>query len=245
MPAALYLAKNRQLDIIDDTPLAMAKNSGHSSTVAPLKNGSYLSTVVVAESGGHSSTVAMAENGGHSSTDGLKRLDARRRKAKISVQDLCADAGIHANTYRFGLEGHAATSPRVMTKLKRSLDRLAAGAEPDMQRTLCMALVRFLTWHVSRLVGVDPTQVLACDFSHERPTDRVWLQAARIRRCAVYLLVEGPSLRVGAATVAAAIGQKRQAVHKAVAAIETERERDPEFDALMRSLMLQLTGEAR
>jgi hypothetical protein len=244
MPA-LYLAKSPQLDIIDDTPLALAKNGSHSSSVIPLKNGSYLSTVAAVENGSHSSTVAAVENGSHSSTDGLRRLDARRRKAKISVQDLCADAGIHANTYRFGLEGHAATSPRVMTKLKRSLDRLAAGEEPDIRRTMCMALVRFLTWHVAGLVGVDPDQVLACDFSHERPTDKVWLQAARIRRCAVYLLVEGPRLRVGAATVAAAIGQKRQAVHKAVAAIETERDRDPEFDALMRSLMLQLTGEAR
>lgn len=240
---AVYLARTRQLDIIDDTDLGRRQNGIHLSSVTPLQNGSYLSTVNGGENGYHSSTVEPAQNGYHSSTDGLKRLDARRRKAGVPVQDLCTAAGIHINTYREGIGGRAATSPRVMTALTRALTQISAGEDPATRKTLCMAMVRFLTVHVARLVGVDPEQVLAQDFSKERPTDKVWLQAARIRRCAVYLVVEG--LKVGAAAVAGAIGQKRQAVHKAIAAIEAERDRDGEFDALMRVLMLQLTGEAR
>jgi hypothetical protein len=84
--------------------------------------------------------------------------------------------------------------------------------------------------------------MLGQDFSEESPNDPVWRQAARLRRCAIYLLVEG-MFGGKRAPIAHAIGITRQAVHKGVAAIEAERMRDGAFDAMMQAAIVDLKGD--
>jgi hypothetical protein len=231
----------QQLDIVNDTGLA-AGTRGVLSTSEPGQTPGYLSTKPAAGTRGVLSTMDV-DAARKLSREVMKKLDGRRAAQNITIHQLCTAARIHPESYRSLRRGVAIARPKTMQRLQVALKRLAAGGQLDEPRTLCLALIRLATVQVARGIGVDPHLMLAQDFSQERPTDRVWLQASRIRRCAVYLLVEG--LDIGKAEIGAATGASRQAVHKTVMALEAERERDGEFDALMRALMLQLTGEAK
>jgi hypothetical protein len=222
-----YLAHARapiQLDIIADTALAMAAIR---QPKRPMRDGS------------HSSTGTNEDDGSHSSTR-LKRVDKRRRDLKISRQMLCSTAGIHLNTYRFGLEGHNNCQPRTLDKLEAALDRFEAGGQPPEQLTLCLYCLRNLIVDLAKRVGWDPELMLEQNFDAENSNDPVWLQASRLRRCAIYLLVEG--LQLGKAKIGRAVGVSRQAIHKTVAAIEAERQNDERFNELMSSMMLLVKG---
>ncbi len=126
--------------------------------------------------------------------------------------------------------------------MKDALDRLSAGTEAQEPRTLCLALLRLITADFSKRAGWDPQLMLSQSFAEERPQDPVWLQASRMRRCAIYVLVEG--LFISKAAIGKAIGHSRQAVHKTVAAIEMERDRDNAFDKAMQAMMDTVKGEA-
>lgn len=190
------------------------------------------------ENGSHLSTGTKNENGSHLSTS-LKAIDARRRKAGIPRQKLCEMAGIHINTYRFALEGHANSRRRTLARLNEAMNQLAAGRAAQKSETLCMIALRLVTEKMAIGSGWDPQLMLSQNFEAENSNDPVWLQASRLRRCAIYLLVE-EMRAVGKAEIAHAIGITRQAVHKGVAAIEAERERDPAFHTLMQGVVATL-----
>ncbi len=124
------------------------------------------------------------------------------------------------------------------------MSRIVAGQQADVRRTICQSYLRSLTWEMATRSGWDPEMMVNQDFSGEEcPNDPVWRQAARLRRCAFYLLVE--ILHVGKADMAHAIGISRQAVHKGVAAVEAERDRDPQFDALMQGMVDRMKATMR
>ena len=212
-----YLAPApRQLDIVADTILA-EKNQGELSTAGKPKNQGELSTY------------------------NIKTLETRRIKHRIPIAKLCANAGIHTDTYDDARKGSSATRQATYEKINRALNQLVAGADVDVRRTLCQATLRLVTAQLARNTGWDPQLMLAQDFSAECPQNPVWKQAARLRRCAIYLLVEG--LGLGKAEIGHAIGMTRAGAQKAVKEIEAERDRSVEFDALMQNMMVQLKGE--
>lgn len=215
--ASIYLASApRQLDIVSDTVLAMAAQTpGDLSTGRP--------------------PAPRPKTPGDLSTADIKTLDRRRRQLGITVLRLCSEAGVHVDTYDDARAGRSRPRARTLDRIATALNRLAAGAEADPRRTICQALLRLVTAEFARRAGWDAALMLSQSFEAERPQDPVWLQAARLRRCAIYVLVEG--LMIRKAQIGHAVGCSRQAVQKAVAAIEQERERDPQFDALMQTMM--------
>ncbi|MGX9389780.1 hypothetical protein ACWX0K_10860 [Nitrobacteraceae bacterium UC4446_H13] len=207
---SLYLAAGpRQLDIVADTVLAKAPPD--LSTARALNSPPDLSTKDVVA------------------------IDRRRRRMGISVADLLAASRVSRDTFFDARAGRSRVRPATVARLRTALDRLTAGADTEGQRTLCVALLRVVTAEFARRAGWDAALMLSQSFEEERPQDPVWLQAARLRRCAIYVLVEG--LMIRKAHIGHAIGCSRQAVHKAVAVIEQERDRDAQFDALMQTMM--------
>lgn len=242
--------KPRQLDIINDTALSarpengarlstarVAGNGPYLSTGPDSENGGYLSIRTPLENGGDLSTKPAPENGGDLST-GFRRFDAKRRELGISIAKLCAAAGIHPNTYDTMRKGEAATRPTTMLKLRRAFNRLATGEKADAPRSLFEIGIRMFTADLARQVGADPVKVLAANFETENTNDPEWLQASRLRRAAIYLMVEG--VGIAKADAGHALGITRQAVHKAVAVIELERDRDNNFDRIMREMMVMV-----
>lgn len=216
----------KQLDIIADTILR-----------GPRQTPGDLSTSPENKTPGDLSTGGKSKTPGDLSTT-MKQIDARRKKLGVTIGKLCAAAKIHPDTYDDARAGRSRPRPVTIRKLARALAMLAAGQEGEDPRTLCQSYLQFITVDLARRSGWDPQLMLAQNFEAENTNDPVWLQASRLRRCAIYLLVEG--LYLGKAKIAAAIGVTRQAVHKTVAAIESERDRDSALDTLMETMMLQL-----
>ncbi|KPG01805.1 hypothetical protein IP86_03075 [Rhodopseudomonas sp. AAP120] len=228
----------RQLDIEADT--ALGGVGIHSSTTPKIAIGIHSSTGPKDAVGIHSSTAPKKSVGIHSSTASFKRIDTRRASLGIAVARLCSAAQIHPNTYREIRIGNCVAKSATIERLMGALDRLAAGAVVDEQRTLCLALLRMIQGQLADRTGWDRQVILSQDLKNQRPNDPLYVQAARLRRCAVYLLAEG--LMIGKAALGHALGISRQAVHKTVSEIEAERDTSPEFDALMQSMMDLVKG---
>ncbi|MFT4115439.1 hypothetical protein [Bradyrhizobium sp.] len=220
----------RQLDIIADTALRSS-----------VKNHSDLSTDRKPENHSGSSTETAKKNHSDLSTERGKRISSRRKQLGISTSALISAAGVYPQTYFLAIRGSTNTRGSTYDALERALDRLAAGVIPSAKLSLCQAYLRTITVQLAVKTGWDPELMLSQDYGAENTNDPIWLQASRLRRCAIYLLVEG--LDLGKADIGRAVGVSRQAIHKSVAAIEAERERDGAFDGLMSTMMLQVRGE--
>jgi transcriptional regulator with XRE-family HTH domain len=222
----------RQLDIIADTLLSAPRETTVICQPAPKpKNHCDLSTA------------SKSRNHSDLSTERGKRISSRRKQLGISTSALIAAAGIYPQTYFLAIRGSTNTRASTLDAIEAALDRLSAGETSTAKLSLCQAYLRSITVQLAVKTGWDPELMLTQDFSSENTEDPVWLQASRLRRCAVYLVVEG--LRLGKADIGRAVGVSRQAIHKSVAAIEAERERDAAFDALMSGMMLMVAGERR
>lgn len=87
----------------------------------------------------------------------------------------------------------------------------------------------------------DVEQIMAADFTAERPRDPVWLKASRLRRYAMY--ITAVELQVGNAALGRAIGCSRQNVKQARDWVE-ERRDDPGLNALLDRCARLVTGRA-
>lgn len=231
MPAYLAPAPApRQLDIIADTILNAAReNRTDLSTGVPIQNRTDLSTK------------ARSENRTDLSTDRAKRIGARRKQLGVSTSALAAAAELHLQTYFAAMRNPASTRVSTFDALEEALDRFAGGITPTKRLTIYESRLFGLITVLALRVGWDPEQMLSQNFDAESPNDPVWLQASRLRRCAIYLMVEG--MGCTKADIGRLIGVSRQAIHKSVAAIEAERDRSETFHELMASMMLQVKGQ--
>ncbi|MBR0700159.1 hypothetical protein JQ599_09630 [Bradyrhizobium diazoefficiens] len=208
----------RQLDIIVDTALAVDfKNVTDLSTAHARKNVVDLST---ARSAGNVTDLSTA----------MKAIERARKERKISVQRLCAIAGIHPNTYWNARKGVAPMRHRTMERLQAAMSGKSRPAAHS--RTVVQSYLRRLIRDFARQQGLDPEAVVNQDFSSECTNDPTWLLGSQLRRYAMYVLVEG-LLDGQRAPIAGAAGISRQGVHKAVAAIEQKRMSDDAFDQWM------------
>lgn len=228
-----YLAQAtapRQLDIIADTVLCAAgENRTDLSTKAKSKNRTDLSTG------------PKNENRTDLSTERARRIASRREQLGVSTSALARAADIHLQTYFAAMKCPASTRPSTFDALEQALDRFAAGETTARRRTFSESYLRNLATQLAVKTGWDPELMLTQNFASENTNDPVWLQASRLRRCAVYLMVE--SKLCSKADIGRVISVSRQAIHKSVASIEAERERDSAFDELMANMMLQVKGE--
>lgn len=242
--------KPRQLHIIDDTSLArdekkrapylmpgpLLKNRGDLSTATPPRNRGDLSTATPPQNRGDLSTASRTAVKAAIASGEIRRLDAKRKALGVSVAKLCAAAGIYPLTYTLAVRGKVATRVVTVRKIAEALRRFQKGETPSAPRSMLEQLLRLMIVQISEELQVDPQTVFDTDFSSENTNDPKWLQASRIRGAAIYVIVEGAGISKAAAAHAA--GVSRQAAFKAVAVAELQRDRDQNFDRIMRNLIV-------
>ncbi|MDN3278799.1 hypothetical protein QWJ07_31370 [Frankia sp. RB7] len=219
----------RQLDIINDTALrAASKTPGE------------LSTKPKTETPGELSTSQKSKTPGELSTT-MAHIDRRRRELSVTVASLCSAAGIHGDTYEDARAGRSKVRLSTVRRLEQALDRFAIGYRPAERLTIGEKCMRDLMVEIAVYLGLDPETVLAQDYSSEKTNDDEYMRNCNVRRCAIYLMVEG--MRFPKAAVARVAGFSRQAAHKTVTAIERKRQQDTELDKLLGDMMLKARGE--
>lgn len=172
---------------------------------------------------------------------GMKRLDAKRKELGISISKLCLMAGIKPRTYQLALRGKVATRVTTIRSIAHTLKRFANGEKPRAPRSLLEQMVRLMIVRVCQEMDIDPQTVFDTDFSSENTNDEKWLRSSRIRGAAIYIVVEGVGM--SKAAVGHVVGISRQAVFKAVAAAELARDKDAEFDRIMRNMIVEVGNQ--
>jgi transcriptional regulator with XRE-family HTH domain len=164
-------------------------------------------------------------------------IERARRAAGLSVARLCALAGVDRGTYaRLRAGQTSAAHAATIRKLSRALAELE-----QAPARLMTAFIRGTTALLAQLAGDDPVAIASHDFSVQRPTNKQWLAAARLRRLAIHIAtVELDMPRVA---LARALNCKRQSVHEALAWVN-EASEDPAIAELL-AKATQLVTERR
>lgn len=162
-------------------------------------------------------------------------IERRRILACVKVSALCAAAPYDERGYRRQIS--AARDGRELNLHRRSLDRLDAalsrlleGRKKPPPDPIISGFYRLAMRTLAQLEGLDSDAVCATDFSVQRPKNRDWLTAARIRRFAIYLTVV--EFDISGATMARAIECSPPNVSQALIQVEELRE-DPKIDELL------------
>lgn len=176
-------------------------------------------------------------HGGSSTVDRrVVEIERRRREAGLSQADLCARARIELNNWQKLIRGSHAPSAGTLKKLTAAL---SSGASPVQPPSVIKAWYRLVMILLAQARGLDGDAVLATDFSVQRPMDRIWREAARIRGFAIYLTAV--ELQVENVDIAAALACSREAIRKARSKVEDMRD-DPEIDGLLERIARQARG---
>lgn len=184
--------------------------------------------MLMANAGYRLSTVN-PENGYRlSSVENFFEIDRRREEAGVTIEALCRAAGVNRKTWSdIRSRPDCAARPETLRRLADALSDLAVAKSPDLLQGRLRTLLALLAADT----GDDAKVVLATDFSRQRPQDKGWLAAARLRRFAIYLIVVEEDVRM--ADMARAIGISRQAVKQTVDEVREWRLDEPDVDALL------------
>lgn len=128
----------------------------------------------------------------------------------------------------------------------KSAGAAAAGGRPPgparSQIELMPKIVRVLTLLLASLAACDVDLVARQSFDVQRPTHRPWLEAAQLRRLALFVLIDGLGLTRG--ELAEALGVSRQSVHQALHACALLFEKEPGWQVLARRAEALMKGDA-
>lgn len=170
-----------------------------------------------------------------SSVENISTIERQCRLHRISASKLCAAAGVSPATWQHARKHPASIRRGTLARLSAALDRLIDHdpfqRKPDVIACLHALIVDMLAIEIN----VSPAAVRAQSMSPQRPTNVVWLQAARLRRLAIYLLVVECDVR--RALVADELGMSRQNISQA---IHWVREADPIYTAAAANCALRL-----
>jgi hypothetical protein len=163
----------------------------------------------------------------------IDKIEARRRKAGISMTALLGEARVNERTFRRSRRDKGAFRDSTLERLDRALDRLVVGERSSGNLAAIKQLYLLAIGVVAERceVDVEAAHAMATDFRHENPNNPAWLNCARVRRLAMYLIAN--AMQFGNAALANAIGCSRQNVKQAVKSIEQLREAEPALDALI------------
>lgn len=169
-----------------------------------------------------------------SSVDNFLSIDARRRAAGVTVRALLAEADVDPSVWWRAAKSPDRMEARTLHKLASALDRLGAGPSPLprwLNADILKSLLRMVMAIIAAEQGIDAREVLAHDFAKQKPLNKSWLQASRIRRAAIYVTV----LEIGydRVTVGLAIGCTRQNVKQAIDQTQRLCEEEPAMAELI------------
>jgi transcriptional regulator with XRE-family HTH domain len=159
-------------------------------------------------------------------------LNRARREKHIRHADLCRRSGLDRDTWRLMRLGKTVPRAATLSRIAAAID--GAGAPAPLEtiagahRMAMVFLAREL--FAQRYIKHDIEALLGQDFSAERPADALWLEAAQLRRYAIYVCAV--LLQIKNVRLASAIGCSRQNVAQARAWVE-ERRDHAKLDALL------------
>jgi len=167
-------------------------------------------------------------------------LEKRRIARGIRREELCVAARLSLRGYTFFLAGTYTPRQATLERLDAALDELAPRASPPAPKIIAL-------FHANAMAAIAAERhvaigvVMTADFSRQRPRNRKWLQAARIRGLAMYITVA--ELGIGQAELARALGISKTAVAKALTQIEEAREDGGRLDRLIERVAIRLKGK--
>lgn len=155
-------------------------------------------------------------------------IEAERKRLKIPVAKLCHTAGIASRTYE-RIRGHA-RCPRgdTIAKLTAALSQLKRGEKA--RATASRTLFRLVLGQLALNAGMDVAEVLAHDPQQKATADPRWMEIAKLRDLACYML--NAVLGLPNAEVARAAGVTPPAITMALRKVEDKREQHPELEAV-------------
>lgn len=165
----------------------------------------------------------------------ITEVNRRRAKAGFSHDRFCRLAGISFWHWRDLRRGHARPRQSTIAKLHAVFDAPSDGEKPPQ---LVLGFHRLVMVLLAREQGLNEQQLLALDFSVQRPANADWLRAVRTRQMAIY--ITAVELQIGNAVLGRALGSTRANIKYARDRIEDLRDQ-PDIDALI-ARVSQLVG---
>lgn len=153
----------------------------------------------------------------------IYEINRRRAVMKITISELCRQAGVGVRTYHDALAGTCTMRPATLAKLAAALDRCRranAGSGPAGNQAAYRAAIVL----AAMLTKADARAALAADPAAKASANPLWLAAAQTRRLAFWIANGQLGLRV--TDIARAAGVTKQAVSSAIR--ELEDDDDPE-----------------
>jgi transcriptional regulator with XRE-family HTH domain len=166
-------------------------------------------------------------------------IDQRRAAAGIAPYALCRKAQVQPGTYYRLKTGKHAAKRRTLQRLAAALE---AGPAPDRKAPAPEVLRQHFNLMLNtcaQAAGIPVPDALNVNPHANRPRDLNWIAAMRVRQLAVYLVITEGNVR--GAELARAIGTTKQAVSKALRAVEDRRD-DPALDRLLEIVAELLRG---
>lgn len=219
----------RQLDIIVDTALAADPR------LAPRKDSA--SSSVSKTRAGQCFVKRDAKPAKDSASSSVKRVEQINRSrlaAGLSHEELCRLARAGSRNWFRVLKGEQSASSALLDRLEEAL------AQPRCKkpRQVVAAFHRVVMQLVAVQMQFNVAELLATDFSVQRPSNPQWLRAARIRQMAIY--ITAVELQVSNADLGRALGDSRANIKFARDAIEDRRDDGNEIDLVLSAVTLQV-----
>lgn len=156
-------------------------------------------------------------------------IEAERRKLKVPVAKLCHAAGIDARNYARIRKGARQPRGDTLAKLTAALVVLKRG-EPRARASAGRVLFRMVLAQLAHSEGMDVATVLAHNPQLKATASPEWMEIAKLRDIACYML--NTVLGMPNAEVARAAGVTPPAITVAIRKVEDKREAHPELEAV-------------
>lgn len=164
----------------------------------------------------------------------IATIEQRRRQMRLTVTSLCATAGVaESHYYRLMARQH---SPRASTisRLSMALHRYRIGFGAEAGELAPHAALKVTMVLAAFCLKADARAALDADPARRATSNAEWMEAARVRRVAIY--IANQFLGFTQSDLARAAGVTKQAVYTGITEMEDERDNDAALKALLDQL---------
>ncbi|NTF67713.1 hypothetical protein [Rhizobium rhizogenes] len=159
----------------------------------------------------------------------FSELDLTMKNSGISASDVIRMAGLDTGYIARLRRGEKKLTRVMFMRIRLAIARIKRG-ETSIDGSLPSACYRLAVAYVARERGRTPEFVLSADPGKRATADKIWMEAAQLRRWALY--IANVYLNVPQAELARAAGMSKAAVSYAMNDVEDERG-DPDLEKLL------------
>ncbi len=171
----------------------------------------------------------------------IRAIERRRRELKLTKDHMDRAANLTRGHYHRLVSGFCTPRKATLARLRLATAEAANRQAPAKAEHEDLSVVYKLAIAlVAQAMGRDAARIHAQNPQRRATQNPEWMEAAEVRRIALYLINTAVGRKQ--ATAAEAAGVTRQAVHTACKAIE-ERRNEASFDRLLDDLTRSITGD--